>query len=84
MKAFENPIDLFSSATTLPPSLNNACVVAIDDESGWVSLVRLNNASDQELEADRFRPADVSPISFPAMQKAPRTLLIANDDRDTK
>jgi len=77
----EDLVNLFVSASTCPPSLNDANVVVVDLDMGS-GCGDLYDVSDQKFETDCLCPSDVSSLAFPTWDKLPCSPILSNRNSD--
>ena len=67
------------STSSIPPSFDDALVVAIDSEVFDVG-VSFRNCRGEKFKSDCFGPADVSAICLPALNQDPSSPFVSNGD----
>lgn len=84
VNAVEDRVGGTISGMALPPNLHNSSVVSVYLKArDWVGLGLLDDAEDEELEADGLSPPNVATVSFPAWDKAPGAPPSIDPNRDS-
>jgi hypothetical protein len=74
VNALEDRVGCTIAATSLPPSFHDASVISINLKTrDWVGLGGLDDAEDEELKSDGFRPSNVPIVGFPTWDETPCT-----------
>jgi hypothetical protein len=81
MDVAEYTIDGSVTVPEFPPSFDNTCVVAMDEEVAAKARDR-GESIDEELKANGFCPSDVTFAieGLPARDKPPGTPMVSNDN----
>jgi hypothetical protein len=75
----EDAVGLGIFARSFPPSLDDACVVAVAFEmAAWA--VEGDEGTNEEFEGNCLRPSDVAPLGFPVAGESPRTPMFSHND----